>query len=215
MLAAARLYVCTDARSDRQDLEAFLHAAYDGGVDVIQLRDKRLEAVDELAALDVLATVARDHGRLFSVNDRADVAALVGADILHVGQGDLRTDQVRRLLGPEVIAGRSTRSAEQAGQVMSDDGLDYLCIGPVWETPTKPGRPAAGLTVIREVAELAARRTSEDGRDVPWFAIGGIDEARLPEVLDAGAQRIVVVRAVTEADDVRAAARRLRAALPS
>lgn len=215
MLASARLYVCTDARSDRQDLEAFLHAAYDGGVDVIQLRDKRLEAVDELAALDVLATVAREHGRLFSVNDRADVAALVGADILHVGQGDLRTDQVRCLLGPEVIVGRSTRSPEQARQVVSDAGLDYLCIGPVWETPTKPGRPAAGLTVIREVAELALQQVSEGGRDLPWFAIGGIDEARLPEVLAVGAQRIVVVRAVTEADDVRAAARRLRAALPS
>lgn len=206
-LEAARLYVCTTARRARGGLAAFLDAAYAGGADIIQLRDKDLEARAEIEALEVLADAARRHGRLFAVNDRADVAALVGADVFHIGQGDLRTEQARALLGDDVIVGRSTHSATQARDAEADAGLDYFCVGPVWETPTKPGRTAVGLDPLRAVA---ATRTEK-----PWFAIGGVAEGpRLDEVIAAGATRVVVVRAVTDADDPEAAARRLRARLP-
>lgn len=203
LLDSARLYVCTTARAERGDLEEFLEAAYAGGVDIVQLRDKGLEARAEIKALEVLATVARRNGRLFAVNDRADVAALLGADVFHVGQGDLTTAQARALLGDEVIIGRSTHSVAQALEADADTGLDYFCVGPVWETPTKPGRPAVGLEPLRRVAAAGVTK--------PWFAIGGItDVQRLGDVLEAGASRAVVVRAVTDADDVGAAARALR-----
>lgn len=207
LLDSARLYVCTTARTDRRDLEDFLEAAYAGGVDIIQLRDKGLEARAEIEALEVLATVARRHGRLFAVNDRADIAALLGADVFHVGQGDLTTEQARALLGDDVLLGRSTHSVAQALEADADTGLDYFCVGPVWETPTKPGRAAVGLEPLRQVAAASTTK--------PWFAIGGItDVQRLDEVQGAGASRAVVVRAVTEADDPASAARALRARLP-
>ena len=196
-LENARLYVCVTARRERGDLREFLHAAYEGGVDIIQLRDKSLEAAAE---------VAREHGKLFAVNDRADVALLTGADVFHVGQGDLTTAQARRVLGDDVIIGRSCHSPAQVDAAVADAGLDYFCTGPVWETPTKPDRAAVGLELPRYAAEHAG--------DKPFFAIGGVDAARLPSVLDTGASRVVVVRAVTEADDVTAAARALRDALP-
>lgn len=208
-LERARLYVCTDARAGTGDLEDFLHAAYAGGVDIIQLRDKAIDTDAELEALTVLARVAREHDGLFAVNDRADLAALVGADVFHIGQHDMSPQQARALLGDDVVIGRSTHSREQAQVALEDPDVDYFCVGPVWETPTKPGRPAVGLETVRRAAAL-------DGVDAtPWFAIGGVDDARLPEVLDAGARRIVVVRAVTQAEDVTAAARRLRDALPA
>ncbi|PFG31716.1 thiamine phosphate synthase [Paramicrobacterium agarici] len=201
-LEKARLYVCTDARRDRGDLARFLDSAYANGVDVIQLRDKSLEARDEIEALEVLSAAARRHGKLFAVNDRADVAALVGADVFHVGQGDLSSEQARALLGPDVILGRSTHSVGQAEAADDDADIDYFCVGPVWETPTKPGRDAVGLDPVRRAAESAQK---------PWFAIGGITGgARLDRVVGAGAQRIVVVRAVTDADNVGRAARALR-----
>ncbi|MFE6734484.1 thiamine phosphate synthase [Microbacterium sp. NPDC057650] len=203
-LEAARLYVCTTARTDTGDLEDFLEAAYSGGADIIQLRDKQLEARAEVAALQVLADVARRHGKLFACNDRADIAALVGADVFHVGQGDLSTAQARALLGADVVIGRSTHSVEQAAAADADPGLDYFCVGPVWETPTKPGRAAIGLEPLRAAA----------GSAKPWFAIGGIGAGpRLDDVRTAGATRVVVVRAVTEASDPAAAAADLRAAI--
>lgn len=201
-LNAAQLYVCTDARRVQGDLPEFLEAAYAGGVDIIQLRDKGLEARAELEALEILREAAHRHGKLFSVNDRADVALLVGADVFHVGQGDLTSAQARAVLGDDVILGRSTHSIEQATDAEADPEIDYYCVGPVWETPTKPGRPAIGLDPIRGVSTTASR---------PWFAIGGINSAdRLAEVVAAGAQRIVVVRAVTGADDPGAAAADLK-----
>ncbi|MDN5631298.1 MULTISPECIES: thiamine phosphate synthase [Kocuria] len=206
-LQDARLYVCVTARRERGDLREFLHAAYEGGVDIIQLRDKSLEAAAEIQAIEVLAEVAREHGKLFAVNDRADVALLTGADVFHVGQGDLSTEQARTVLGPDVVLGRSCHSTAQVDAALADPGLDYFCTGPVWETPTKPGRAAVGLELPRYAAEHAGA--------TPFYAIGGIDAARLPEVLGTGASRIVVVRAVTEADDVAAAARALRTALPA
>ncbi|WP_116044332.1 thiamine phosphate synthase [Amycolatopsis palatopharyngis] len=205
-LADSRLYLCTDARSSRGDLAEFAEAALAGGVDIIQLRDKTdgvpLEAKQELAALEVLAQACARHGALLAVNDRADVALAVDADVLHLGQDDIPVSLARRVLGDDVVIGRSTHSAGQARAAAEEAGVDYFCTGPCWPTPTKPGRTAPGLDLVRATAALEQER--------PWFAIGGIDHERLPEVLDAGADRVVVVRAITEAEDPAAAARGLR-----
>jgi thiamine-phosphate pyrophosphorylase len=212
-LATASLYLCTDARRERGDLAEFAEEALAGGVDIIQLRDKGsigeqrfgpVEARDELAALEVLADAARRHDALLAVNDRADIALAAGADILHLGQDDLPLAVARDILGAGPLIGRSTHDRDQVTAAIAEN-VDYFCVGPCWPTPTKPGRPAPGLRLVRATAELAT--------DKPWFAIGGIDEQRLPEVLAAGARRIVVVRAITAADDPRAAAQRLKAAL--
>jgi thiamine-phosphate pyrophosphorylase len=201
-LAQARLYLCTGLRPDLAD---FADAVLTGGVDVLQLREKGIEARVELAALEVLAEVCARHGALLAVNDRADVALAAGADVLHLGQDDLPVDWARRVVGDDVIVGRSSHSVPETAAAAAEPGVDYFCVGPCWPTPTKPGRPAPGLDLVRTVAERAPAR--------PWFAIGGIDEARLDDVLAAGAQRVVVVRAITEAADPGAAATRLRARL--
>lgn len=206
-LADARLYLCTDARSGRGDLAAFADAALGGGVDVIQLRQKGIEAREELAALAVLAAACRRHGKLLAVNDRADVAHAAGADVLHLGQGDLPVPTARALLGDEVLIGRSCHAESEAAEAAVEPGVDYFCTGPVWPTPTKPGRPAPGLDLVRYAAALGTSR--------PWFAIGGIDLGNVGQVLDAGARRIVVVRAVTEAEDPAAAAGALAKAVRS
>ncbi len=203
-LADARLYLCTDARLARGDLAEFADAALAGGVDIIQLRDKGLEARQELAALEILADAARRHGALLAVNDRADVARAAGSDVLHLGQDDLPLEVARSIIGPEPLIGRSTHDEQQVAAALAEP-VDYFCTGPCWPTPTKPGRPAPGLDLVRRTAALAPAK--------PWFAIGGIDADRLPEVLAAGARRIVVVRAITDADDPRAAARHLKDAL--
>ena len=207
LLAAARLYLCTDSRDDRGDFGEFVEVVYAAGVDIVQLREKGLEAAEEIRLLETVAAAAQRHGRLFSVNDRADVAAAVQAPILHLGQDDLPVRVARRILGDEVIIGRSTHSPAQFDAAAIEAGVDYLCAGPAWTTPTKPGRPAAGLGLL---AHAAVHPT-----DRPWFAIGGIDLDRLPEVLAAGATRIVVVRAITEAANPAAAMRSLRAQLPA
>lgn len=204
-LAAARLYLCTDARRDRRDLESFLHAALSGGVDIVQLRDKTLDIRDELELQPLVAKVAAEHGALVAVNDRADVARLTGAAVFHTGQGDLPVLASRQLLGPDVILGRSTHSVEQAGEADADREVDYFCAGPVWPTPTKQGRPAVGLETVRAVAEANPA--------TPWFAIGGIDHENIEEVVAAGARRVVVVRAITKAADPHEATVRLRASL--
>lgn len=207
----AHLYLCTDARRGRGDLARFADAALAGGVDVIQLRDKGpdgpLEAREELAALEVLAKACARHGALLAVNDRADIALAAGADILHLGQDDLPVAWARRVLGDEVVIGRSAHSPTETGTAADEPGVDYFCVGPCWPTPTKPGRPAPGLDLVRAVAGRATPR--------PWFAIGGIDQTRLDDVLAAGAGRIVVVRAITEAADPRAAAAELATRLRS
>ncbi|WP_025736964.1 thiamine phosphate synthase [Mycobacterium genavense] len=216
-LAAARLYLCTDARRERGDLAHFADAALAGGVDIIQLRDKGsagerrfgpLEARDERAACEILADAARRHGALFAVNDRADIAVAAGADVLHLGQGDLPPAVARDIVGPDTLIGLSTHDAGQvtdAAAALETGEVDYFCVGPCWPTPTKPDRAAPGLGLVRTAAALQTA--------TPWFAIGGIDAQRLPEVLEAGARRIVVVRAITTAADPRAAADRLRSAL--
>lgn len=210
-LAVAQLYLCTDARRDTSDLAEFADAALSGGVDVIQLRDKGsegerrfgpLDVRQALAALAVLRAACRRHGALLAVNDRADLAVAAEADLLHLGQDDLPLEVARHILGPRVLIGRSTHDPEQVSAAAAEPALDYFSVGPCWVTPTKPGRPATGLELPRVAANVAGQR--------PWFAIGGIDQERLPQVLDAGAQRVAVVRAVGGAPDPRRAAERLR-----
>ncbi|WP_336318393.1 thiamine phosphate synthase [Streptomyces lavendofoliae] len=197
-LADARLYLCTDARKRQGDLPEFLDAVLASGVDIVQLRDKGMEAGEELEHLAVFADACRRHGTLLAVNDRADVAHAIGSDVLHLGQGDLPVPAARALLGDGVLIGRSTHAEAEVDAAVAEPGVDYFCTGPCWPTPTKPGRYAPGLGLVRYAASLDQRR--------PWFAIGGIDAGNLDEVLDAGARRIVVVRAITEADDPAGAA---------
>jgi thiamine-phosphate pyrophosphorylase len=197
-LAGALLYLCTDARTRQGDLPEFLDAVLAAGVDIVQLRDKGMEAREELAHLEVFAEAARRHGRLLAVNDRADVAHAAGPDVLHLGQGDLPVPAARAVVGDGMLIGRSTHAEAEVDAAAAEPGVDYFCVGPVWPTPTKPGRPAPGPDLLRYTAGLAQAR--------PWFAIGGIDLGNLEQVLDAGARRVVVVRAITEADDPGAAA---------
>jgi thiamine-phosphate pyrophosphorylase len=201
----ARLYLCTDSRRRQGDLPEFLDAVLSGGVDIIQLREKNLEAADELDLLAVFADAARRHGKLLAVNDRADVALTAGADVLHLGQRDLSPAAARRVVGEEMIIGLSSHSLPEATAAARLHGVDYFCLGPIWATPTKPGRPHTTLGPIRELADSRPTR--------PWFAIGGIDDSTLEQVLATGASRVVVVRAITEAEDPHAVTARLAARL--
>lgn len=211
-LADARLYVCTDLSRGLEGLLRFADDAFAGGIDILQVRDKSAEARAEVEALCALRPIADRHGALLAANDRADVALLADVDVLHLGQGDLTTVDARHLLGPDVLIGRSTRSLEQALAAQADPGIDYFCTGPLWATPTKPDRTPVGLELPREV--VRRRREATTARSsVPFFAIGGIDLGRVPEVLATGADRIVVVRAVTGAADPGSAARDLRRAV--
>jgi thiamine-phosphate pyrophosphorylase len=201
-LAESRLYLCTDARRDRGDLAEFLDAVLSGGVDIVQLREKGLEAREEMAYAEVFADAAARHGALWSVNDRADVALATGAPVLHLGQDDLPVPVARRVVGQHPLVGLSSHAESEVDAAIAADGVDYFCVGPCWPTPTKPGRPAPGLPLVSYAASSGTTR--------PWFAIGGIDLSTVDEVLAAGASRVVVVRALTEADDPEAAARMLR-----
>ncbi|MDT0447270.1 thiamine phosphate synthase [Streptomyces johnsoniae] len=204
-IADARLYLCTDARRREGDLPAFLDAVLAGGVDIVQLRDKGMEAAEELEHLAVFADACRRHGKLLAVNDRADVAHAAGSHVLHLGQGDLPVAAARAILGGGVAVGRSTHRESQVDAALADPAVDYFCTGPCWPTPTKPGRAAPGLPLVRYAASVAGDR--------PWFAIGGIDAGNLAEVMAAGARRVVVVRALTKAADPGAAAAELAARL--
>jgi thiamine-phosphate pyrophosphorylase len=196
-LAAARLYLCVDARKAQGDLPEFLDAVLAAGVDIVQLREKGLEAREELELLTVFADACRRHGRLLAVNDRADIALAAGSDVLHLGQDDLPVPIARRILGYGPLIGRSSHDPGQADAAADEPGVDYFCAGPIWATPTKPGRPGTGLSLIEHVSNQNHRR--------PWFAIGGISLENLDDVLTAGATRVVVVRAITEAADPAAA----------
>ncbi|GGQ49466.1 thiamine phosphate synthase [Kitasatospora griseola] len=204
-LADAKLYLCTDARREQGDLADFLDAVLAGGVDIVQLRDKNLEARQELDYLEVFADAARRHGKLLAVNDRADVAFGARPDVLHLGQDDLPVAVARAILGEDVLIGRSCHAETEVDAAITEPGVDYFCTGPVWPTPTKPGRHAPGLDLVRYAAAADPTR--------PWFAIGGIDHDNLDQVLAAGATRIVVVRALTAAEDPGAAAAQLAARL--
>lgn len=150
--------------------------------------------------LETFAAAAQRHGKLFAVNDRADVALAVRAPILHLGQDDLPVAIAREIVGSDVLIGRSTHSPAQADAARAEVGVDYYCAGPVWTTPTKPGRPAAGIELLQHAA------AHQDDR--PWYAIGGIETLhRLDAVIAGGARRVVVVRGITEAEDPAAATR--------
>ena len=210
LLSDAALYLCTGARRREGDLPQFLDAVLAAGVDIVQLREKGLEAREELELLEVFRDACDRHGKLLAVNDRADIAYAARPDVLHLGQDDLPVRFARDILGPDIIIGRSTHAAAEATAAAAEEGVDYFCCGPVWPTPTKPGRAAPGPPLLKHAASLPTDR--------PWFAIGGIDLANLDEVLSYGARRVVVVRAITEADDPAAAtaefARRLAEAGP-
>lgn len=206
-LRDARLYLVCGAAGDGRDLRAFLDAALRGGVDLVQLREKDPAVGDEaiLRAARVFRAACDAHGALFVLNDRPDLAAAAGADGVHVGQDDMPIAEARALVGEDVLLGRSTHTPAQVEDAAVAD-VDYFAVGPVHATPTKPGRPAAGLELVRHAAGAP--------RAVPWFAIGGIDTGTVGAVVAAGATRIVVVRALTEAAAPEATARELRGALP-
>ncbi|MDJ0317541.1 MULTISPECIES: thiamine phosphate synthase [Arthrobacter] len=203
----ARLYLCTDAREKQGDFADFLKAAFAGGVDIIQLRDKSIEAAQELELLTVLRSVAQECGKLWAVNDRADIAMLSGAPVFHVGQQDLPLPAARSLVGSGVSLGLSSHDTKQVSAAAADPNADYFCVGPLWATPTKPGRAAVGLSLLEHAASLHTTK--------PWFAIGGVDLSNVDQVVDAGASRIVVVRAITDAQDPTAAAAELLSRLPA
>ena len=202
-LRRSRLYVVTGARQDRGDLESFLEVILAAGVDIVQLREKEAEAGDVLRWAAAFRSAAIRHHALFVVNDRPDVAVACGADGVHLGQSDLPVGWTRGFVGRDVLIGLSTHDEVQLDGAPPE--ADYVCAGPVHETPTKPGRQATGVSLVRHAAETERR---------PWFAIGGISIETLPDVVAAGARRIVVVRAVTEADDPAAAVRSLLEPLP-
>ena len=178
--------------------------ALEGGADVIQLRDKHASDDDLVTAGLELGTECRRHDALFVLNDRPDLALECGADGVHVGQDDVPVERVRELAGDRLVVGVSTHSPAQV-DAAERSVADYFAVGPVHATPTKPGRSAVGLQLVRHAAAHA---------EMPWFAIGGIDGASVHAVVEAGATRIAVVRAITEASDPETAARMLRAALP-
>ena len=186
------------------DASPVVAAALAGGADLVQLRDKGMADAELVRQGERLRELCQAHGALFLLNDSPDLALACGADGVHVGQDDQPTESVRAVVGDDILVGLSTHSPDQF-----DAGLlsaaDYLCAGPVWETPTKPGRPATGLALV----EHARRRRAPK----PFFAIGGIDSSNVERVARAGAERVVVVRAIRDAADPRAAAATLRGAL--
>jgi thiamine-phosphate pyrophosphorylase len=198
-IAAARLYLVCPARP-----RAWLDAALLGGVDVVQLRDKALDDAGLVEAARAFRAAADAAGALFVLNDRPDLVAACRADGVHVGQDDASPALARAQAGVDAIVGRSTHAPEQAAAADADPDVDYLAVGPVHATPTKPGRPAAGVAYVAHAAATVGK---------PWFAIGGLDAGNVHEVVENGATRIVVVRAITEAAGPEAAARALRAAL--
>ncbi|MEU8322809.1 thiamine phosphate synthase [Nonomuraea sp. NPDC048881] len=203
-LSEARLYLCTDGRRDRGDLAEFLDSVLAGGVDIIQLREKGLEAREELALLEVFRDACDRHGKLLAVNDRADIAFAARPDVLHLGQDDLPVTVAREMLGDDIVIGRSTHSVAEASAAAVEEGVDYFCCGPIWPTPTKPGRHAPGPALLRHAASLGPAPGAAAPR--PWFGIGGIDLTNLDEVMSYGVSRVVVVRAITDAEDPGAAA---------
>jgi thiamine-phosphate pyrophosphorylase len=202
-LDGARVYLVTDGRDGGDELRSFLDDVLRAGVDVLQLREKELEAGPILERAAIFREACDRHGVPFIVNDRADLAIAAGADGVHLGQDDLPIEAARQILGRSLIVGRSTHDREQVRRAETED-VDYAAVGPVNETPTKPGRPAAGIDLLPVAAAALTK---------PWFAIGGIDEANVGAVRDAGARRIVIVRAVTLSDDPAAAVKTLKAAL--
>lgn len=200
-LRTARLYFVCDARPDG-DLEALLRAALTGGADIVQLREKELSKAEIERAAETFRRVADTFSALFILNDDPEMARRCDADGVHVGQDDVSAEQARELLGPDAIIGLSTHSEEQIA-ASAERPVDYISVGPIWETPTKEGRPAVGLELIAHAAQHAPH---------PFFAIGGIDPSNAAQVVEAGAERLCAVRAIRDSADPAAAATALRQA---
>jgi thiamine-phosphate pyrophosphorylase len=194
----ARLYLALEASA-----AAVVEPALRGGVDLVQLRDKDASDAELVAAAERIGDLCRARAVPLVLNDRPDLALAAGADGVHLGQDDAPVEEVRAQVGDALAIGLSTHSAEQIAAAEASSA-DYYAVGPVWETPTKPGRPAVGLELVRHAASVASK---------PWFAIGGIDPSNVGLVAAAGARRVVVVRAIRDADDPESAARALRAGL--
>ena len=199
-LRTARLYFVCDARPGGEDPEALLRAALSGGVDIVQLREKELGRAEIERAAATFRRVCDTYSALFILNDDPDLARSCDADGVHVGQDDASAEEARELLGPDAIVGLSTHSEEQIAAAAGRP-VDHISVGPIWETPTKAGRPAVGLDLISHAATHAAH---------PFFAIGGIDSSNAAEVVAAGATRLCVVRAIRDAANPAAVAEELR-----
>lgn len=199
-MAGRCLYLCTP---DRPDLARFVAACIRGGVDIVQLREKALDARPLVRRARQVAEVCAGSGVPFILNDRPDLALEAGADGVHVGQDDAPPSLARRILGPGAIVGLSTHAPAEL-RAAAVEPVDYLSAGPVQPTPTKPGRPGTGLDYLRQAAATAT---------VPWFVTGGVTPETVAALAAAGARRFVVVRWLTEADDPEAASRALRSAI--
>jgi len=200
-LRTARLYFVCEARP-ATDLELLLRGALTGGADIVQLREKELGRAEIERAAGTFRRIADTFSALFIVNDDPELARICDADGVHVGQEDAGAEEARELLGPDAIIGLSTHSEEQIA-ASAERPVDYISVGPVWETPTKEGRPAVGLELVSHAAERAPH---------PFFAIGGIDTANAEQVVAAGAERLCAVRAIRDSADPEAAATALRQA---
>ena len=197
------LYLCVDRRAEQGDLAEFLDAVLAAGADLVQLRDKTADADQLRAASEIFRAAADRHGALFVLNDDPKRAVEVGADGVHVGQDDMRPADARKIVGDDLIVGWSTHATAEVDDALTTD-CDYFAVGPVHATPTKHGRRAIGLEPLRHAASVADR---------PWFVTGAMSVVTAPAVLATGARRLVVVRALTEADDPASAARELVALL--
>ena len=203
-LRTARLYFVCDARPSG-DLEALLRAALTGGADIVQLREKELGRDEIERAAGTFRRVADTFSALFVLNDDPELARICDADGVHVGQDDVSAEQAREAMGTDAIIGLSTHSEEQIA-ASAGRPVDYISVGPIWETPTKEGRPGVGLELISHAAANAPH---------PFFAIGGIDPSNAEQVVAAGAERLCAVRAIRDAADPAAAAQDLRQAFAS
>jgi thiamine-phosphate pyrophosphorylase len=206
-LRLARLYLITDARTEQGDLAEFLKAAFAGGVDIVQIRQKGMSPEAEIEVLEVARTAAMLHQNIVCVHDSAALAGRFHADMLHLGQADGPSAPARAQLHPWAILGRSTHSAAQIDAALADKDVDYLTVGPVRATSLRPEYPPVGLEPIRHAARVAPVFAIASK---PWFASGGIGLDTIDAVIEAGARRVCVVSAITHASDPEDAARQVR-----
>ncbi len=202
-LRTARLYFVCDALPRGESPEPLLQAALNGGVDIVQLREKALDRSTIERSAQTFRRLCDTYSALFIVNDDPHLARSCNADGVHIGQDDTGAAEARGVLGPDAILGLSTHSEEQIAAA-AEQPVDYISVGPIWETPTKEGRPGVGLGLVEHASANAPH---------PFFAIGGIDPSNAPEVVAAGARRLGVVRAIRDATDPSGAAQALRASL--
>ena len=188
LLTSAKLYLVT---APAPDLLPRVEAALQGGLTLVQYRDKQTNDTDRLAIAKQMCQLCHHYGALFILNDRVDLALAVNADGVHLGQQDVSITLARQILGSQKIVGKSTTNPEEMDRAIKE-GADYIGVGPVYETPTKPGKAAAGLEYVQHAVKHAT---------VPWFAIGGIDSQNINDVIQAGAPRVAIVRAIMEAEN--------------